>query len=116
LACGPRTGTRVGGGLGRRRVGLGRVRPGHERGEGDDRWGPPVVGCGAGGGGVGLAAAIWAGWAALKRWAAAVASWAKRGKRKRAATGLLECWAEMGKGKGQGLTNLKKASNTRIQT
>jgi hypothetical protein len=88
--CGPRTGTHAGGGLRRRRVGLGRFRLGHERREGDDRWGPPVIGCGVGGGGVGLAATIWAGRAALKQWAAAVASWAKRGKRKRAAAGLLE--------------------------
>jgi hypothetical protein len=35
------------------------------REEGDDRWGPPVGSCGRGRGGGGLAAADWAGWAAL---------------------------------------------------
>jgi hypothetical protein len=35
--CGPRTERRARGGLGRRRIGLNRVRPGHGRGLGDDK-------------------------------------------------------------------------------
>jgi hypothetical protein len=58
---------------------------GHGRGEGDDTWGPPVIGCARGRRWSGLAAVVcWAGWAAQllgcegKSWAA-VKSWAVAG-------------------------------------
>jgi hypothetical protein len=70
LGAWAKQGRRGGGGLGWRR-GRTRLSPAWTRRRvGDDRWGPPVIGCERGRGCNGLAAAVWAGWAALRCWVA----------------------------------------------